>query len=233
MLLPTLSVTRRPVAPQPTLVRSASRFSRGKKGLPPWDKGLDHVRSNPLFRTPPPAVPIDRRHGVQPHPVFRWVKSSFRLVVTDIKHADIWVHRRHRPEWESRRLRAASLPVMKDFATFPATREVVLHFSPAITYVNTSITVKNPSGVTILDVLKASTKLWSSAPPPSVALATRQSINDGMLRNIKYYPDYDELSKKPVTWYDALLDHVFFEGWCEVKVVRKDRVRFSARYFGS
>ncbi|BGP18238.1 hypothetical protein JCM10213_007867 [Rhodosporidiobolus nylandii] len=212
----------------PTLSRNV-RFSRGKKGLPPWDEDLNRYRSNPSFRRPPSGPPLPPGTPVQAHPRFEYS----HLIAQDVKH--MWVTRSRRgQDYDDVPLRACRLPFAQDYATSPAVQrirmELVLLDLARITgqpwdSLRTRTTEYNPGGVRVVDVLAASAKLWGSKPPREIAQIIAEMLNEHPCRKEL---DMRELKVEEITWQHVLLDHDGFNNWDEVEVVKSGVVKLGA-----
>ncbi|GAA6017611.1 hypothetical protein JCM10207_001223 [Rhodosporidiobolus poonsookiae] len=215
-----IAAARPSIAPSTPSGRFLRTF-RGPKPLPPWDRTVDSCRPQPLFRTPPPSS-IPPRTSIRPHPIF----DSFELIDADLRRMTAFLDRRAPQSAKFagyRFLRVARLPVAGDFATSPAVRQIELVFKGIVT------AAENPQGVTVLDVMQASARLWASKPPLPVAEEVASVYNSHPLQLELYRPE-------EITWQHALFDHRFFEGFQEVDLVKsgKDaRVRMEAWRLGS
>jgi hypothetical protein len=109
----------------------------------------------------------------------------------------------------------ASFPCTNEYATSPAASTVRIEMADGISV------VKN-AGVTVLDVVKACIKKWSSAPPEWIAEDVAETISSWM-----------PMDTEKVRWKDTLFDHCFYEGMQSATAINSKVVSLIPHGFGS
>lgn len=150
-----------------------------------------------LFRSPPPATRLEPGNTVAFHPAL----DRTNLVCTSLSDAYVFVPKP-----------VTDYSCVNDYATSPActTLSLMMGSNPI---------VRNPLGVTVLDVIKRCVKMWTSKPP--------------LERALQVVEWEEEARVEEVTWRDTLGDHCFWEGMESAKVAKQDWVRLYPKWFGS
>ncbi|GAA5874531.1 hypothetical protein JCM8547_002186 [Rhodosporidiobolus lusitaniae] len=200
------------------------------------DKALDHV----LFRAPPPDPPVNQGQSVRFHPAL----DLANLVCTTVEEATFFVSLPKAKNKEASPPKSGSnndeppesgsnddeknetvfVPITRysciyDFATFPAATSVSIRKG-------SNLIASNPSGVTVLDVVKRVVKMWTSVVPEEVRYSAMMSLGEEEM-------EWKGVSFETIRWRDTLGDHCFCEGMEMVQAVRENYVRLTPRWFGS
>ncbi|GAA5825450.1 hypothetical protein JCM11251_006989 [Rhodosporidiobolus azoricus] len=186
------------------LTRVCKRFHEIEKHHP-----LDHR----LFRSPPPANPIEKDQSVRFHPVL----NDTSLVCTSLEDANVYL-RNKQDEDGSPFVPVATFPCVNEFATSPACKIVAIKMGG-------KPVARNSGGVTVKDVVEASAAMWTSKPDEM----TLFSMADWLFEEC----GADEVDIDEVTWRDTLGDHCFWEGMEGARCTKKGVVWLIPQWFGS
>jgi hypothetical protein len=106
----------------------------------------------PLFRSPPPAKPIEKGDEIKVHPILGHINCLF----TEFK--DIEIYNGPGDDYAV----VKDLPCIKDFATYPAVKCIRLNFN-----LMPVKRINSETGVTVKQLLVAFRKQWGAKPPAS------------------------------------------------------------------
>ncbi|GAA5893791.1 hypothetical protein JCM6882_003096 [Rhodosporidiobolus microsporus] len=190
--------------------RDLKRLSRVDKRFHEIEKS--HSLDDALFRSPPPAKPVEKGDPVRFHPVL----NEASLVCTGVEDAHVYIRGKKDDDDSSPFVSVGDFPCVNEFATSPACKVVAVAMGG-------KPVARNASGVTVLDVVKASAAMWKSKPDTDHLL----SISDWLLEGDP------ELDMREVTWRDTLGDHCFWEGMDKARCVKTGVVVLTPQWFGS
>lgn len=110
-----------------------------------------------LFRSPPPTVALAKGEKIKLHPMIHDTDGFF----TELERA--WINNSDYTKFYSPRDYPSILN--EEFATSPASTEIVLKFQPSTTRHTYSRPLHNPSGVTVRDFLNLVADYWMTTAP--------------------------------------------------------------------